>query len=73
VLMLGIGGMLGLQAATVIAPPLRALLATTPLGLADLAVIGAGATVPLVAREMLKTRRPDSLRTGASPQGDGRG
>jgi Ca2+-transporting ATPase len=68
VLVAGIGGMLGLQAATVIAPPLRTLLATTPLGLADLAVIGAGATVPLVVREALKTRRTDK-----PAQGDGRG
>jgi P-type Ca2+ transporter type 2C len=53
-LIAGIGGMLALQAATVIAPPLRTLLATTPLGLADLAVIGAGATGPLLAREAIK-------------------
>ena len=43
-----------LQAATVIVPPLRALLRTTPIGLVDLAVIGAGATVPLVVREAIK-------------------
>ena len=56
-LMVAIGGMLALQGATVVVPPLRALLATTPLGLADLAVIGAGATAPLAVREALKTRR----------------
>ena len=67
-LIAGVGGMLALQAATVIAPPLRALLATTPLGLADLALIGAGATVPLVVREALKVRRP-----GEPNQGGGRG
>jgi hypothetical protein len=33
--------MLLLQAATVIAPPLRSVLRTTPLGLVDLAVIPA--------------------------------
>jgi len=53
-LVAGIGGMLMLQAATVIVPPLRALLRTTPLGMVDLAVIGAGATVPLVVREAIK-------------------
>jgi P-type Ca2+ transporter type 2C len=63
-LVAGIGGMLGLQAATVLVPPLRGLLRTTPLGLADLAVIGAGAAAPLALREALKTRRP-----GEPPQG----
>jgi Ca2+-transporting ATPase len=67
-LVAGLGGMLALQAATVLVPPLRVLLGNTPLGLADLAVIGAGATMPLVVREALKTRRPH-----ASPQGGGRG
>jgi P-type Ca2+ transporter type 2C len=56
-LVCGVGGMLGLQAATVIVPPLRSLLATTPLGVADLAVIGAGAVAPLAVREALKMRR----------------
>jgi hypothetical protein len=49
--------MLALQGATVLVPPLRALLATSPLGVADLAVVGAGAVVPLIVREALKTRR----------------
>jgi Ca2+-transporting ATPase len=53
-LVAGVGGMLMLQAATVIVPPLRALLRTTPLGIVDLAVIGAGAAVPLVVRETIK-------------------
>jgi Ca2+-transporting ATPase len=53
-LVAGVGGMLALQAATLVAPPLRALLGTTPLGMVDLAVIGAGATAPLLAREALK-------------------
>jgi hypothetical protein len=55
-LVAGVGGMLALQAATVIVPPLRALLRTTPLGLADLVVIGAGAAAPLFVREALKTQ-----------------
>jgi Ca2+-transporting ATPase len=63
-LMVGVGGMLGLQAATVLVPPLRSLLATTPLGLADLAVIGAGAVAPLVVRETLKTRQPGEPKQG---------
>lgn len=63
-LIAGVGGMLGLQAATVIVPPLRALLATTPLGLADLALVGAGATVPLVMREGLKTQRAGGPKEG---------
>jgi P-type Ca2+ transporter type 2C len=57
VLVAGIGGMLALQGATLVLPPLRALLATSALGLADLAVVGAGAVAPLVVREALKTRR----------------
>ena len=57
VLVAGIGGMLALQGATLVVPPLRALLATSVLGVADLAVVGAGAVAPLVVREALKTRR----------------
>jgi Ca2+-transporting ATPase len=63
-LIAGVGGMLALQAATVIVPPLRALLATTPLGLTDLALIGAGATAPLVVREALKTPGRSRPRPG---------
>jgi Ca2+-transporting ATPase len=54
-LVAGIGGMLGLQAATLVVPALRALLRTTPLGVVDLAVVGAGAVAPLLVREALKT------------------
>jgi len=54
-LLAGVGGMLMLQAATVIVPPLRSLLRTTPLGLVDVALIGAGAALPLLVRETLKT------------------
>jgi Ca2+-transporting ATPase len=63
-LVAGVGGMLALQAATIAVPPLRALLGTTPLGVRDLAVVGAGAVVPLLVRETLKT-----IRTGGA--GDG--
>jgi hypothetical protein len=64
VLIAGVGGMLALQGATVLVPPLRSLLATTPLGVADLALIGAGAVAPLVIREALKTRRPQEPKQG---------
>jgi P-type Ca2+ transporter type 2C len=50
----GVSGMLLLQAATLV-PPLRGLLRTTPLGLVDVGVIGAGALVPLLVRETVKT------------------
>jgi len=62
----GVGGMLALQAATILVPPLRALLRTTPLGLGDLAVVGTGALVPLVLRETLKSIRTDDSRHGGS-------
>src|SRR5262249_52927513 len=58
----GLGGMLVLLAATFIFPPLRALLATTPLGVADLAVIGLGAATPVALREALKTRRSGDVK-----------
>jgi Ca2+-transporting ATPase len=57
VLMAGIGGMLALQGATLVVPPLRTLLATTPLGAADLGTVGIGAVTPLAIREMLKAAR----------------
>jgi hypothetical protein len=48
-----------------VAPPLRTLLQTTPLGLADLAVIGVGALAPLALREGLKTiQYPQGGRRG---------
>jgi len=64
VLVAGIGGMLALQGATLVLPPLRALLATSALGVADLTVVGAGAVVPLVVREALKTRRSSEQSQG---------
>ena len=63
-LMAGLGGMLVLQGATLIVPPLRALLGTTSLGLADLAVIGLGAVAPVALRETFKTRRPGNADKG---------
>jgi Ca2+-transporting ATPase len=49
-----LGGTLALQAASVTVPFLRTLLGTTPLGLGDWALVMAGATAPLAAREMGK-------------------
>jgi Ca2+-transporting ATPase len=48
---------LGVQAATVLFPPLRALLRTTPIGLADAAAIAACAVAPTIGREALKRLR----------------
>jgi Ca2+-transporting ATPase len=48
---------LGAQAATVLFPPLRGLLRTTPIGLADAAVIAACAAAPTLARELRKRLR----------------
>ncbi len=61
---------LGLQAATVLFPPLRALLRTSPIGLADAAVVAACAVAPTVGREGLKRLRAlAAARTGpAAPK-----
>ncbi len=48
---------LGAQAATVLFPPLRALLRTTPIGLGDAAVIAACAAAPTLGREAMKRLR----------------
>jgi hypothetical protein len=58
--------MLVLQAATLVAPPLRTLLRTAPLGLTDLVLIGAGSVTPLLVRETLKTLRSDGRKDGGS-------
>jgi Ca2+-transporting ATPase len=54
---LALGGSLALQALAMLLPPLRGLLGTGTLGLADLGVIGAGAVVPLLVNEATKTVR----------------
>jgi Ca2+-transporting ATPase len=56
---------LGAQAATVLFPPLRGLLRTTPIGLADVAVIAACASAPTLGRETLKRLRQ---QVAAKPQ-----
>ena len=45
---------LAAQAGTVLFPPLRALLRTTPIGLADAGVVLAAAVAPTLAREAIK-------------------
>jgi Ca2+-transporting ATPase len=61
---------LAAQAATVLFPPLRALLRTAPIGVVDAAVIAACAASPTLARETLKrlrwrAARPISPNPGA--------
>lgn len=51
---------LAAQAGTVLLPPLRGLLRTTPIGLADAGVIVAAAATPTLAREALKRLAPAS-------------
>jgi hypothetical protein len=53
---------LAAQAGTVLFPPLRALLRTTPIGLVDAGVILSAAAAPTLAREALKRlrRAPES-------------
>jgi P-type Ca2+ transporter type 2C len=53
-----IGGSLGLQILAATAPPLRALLGLTPLGLADWALVATSAVLPLVARSVGGGQRP---------------
>jgi Ca2+-transporting ATPase len=48
---------LGAQAATVLFPPLRALLRTAPIGLADAVVVAACAAAPTLGREAMKRLR----------------
>jgi len=48
---------LGVQAATVLFPPLRRLLGTVPLNAVDAALIAAGAALPTIARELRKRLR----------------
>ena len=65
-LLAGVGGMLALQAATLVVPPLRGLLRTTPIGVADLVLIGAAATTPVLVRETLKTFSANGTMQGGS-------
>jgi Ca2+-transporting ATPase len=51
-------GMGGLQAAVNLIPALRRMLGTTPLGIIDLLVIGAGTLLPLIVNEATKPAAP---------------
>ncbi len=51
-----VGTLLVAQAGTVLLPAARRLLRTTPIGLADVAVIAGTAALPLAVRELLKER-----------------
>lgn len=59
---------LAAQAGTVLFPPLRRVLRTTPLGMADAAVVALTAAVPLMVRELLKERAP---RPGTGSEASG--
>ena len=49
-----LGGSLALQLLTMVVPPLRQFLGVSPIGLADTAVIGASALIPLIVNEATK-------------------
>jgi Ca2+-transporting ATPase len=51
-------GMAGLQTVVSVVPAFRRLLGTTPLGIIDLAVIGAGTLLPLIVNEATKPPAP---------------
>jgi Ca2+-transporting ATPase len=63
---LALGGSLALQALAMVLPPLRTLLGTGLPSLLDLAVIGAGAVLPLVLNEASKSVRG----AGRAPEGE---
>jgi Ca2+-transporting ATPase len=56
-LKLALGGSFALQLLAMIVPGLRSLLGIQRIGLADVAVIGAGATIPLLINDMNKRAR----------------
>ena len=58
---LALGGTLSLQLLAALAPGLRKLLGTSPLGILDGLVVAAGATLPLLINEATKAT-PDSTR-----------
>ena len=53
-----VGWSLAAQAGTVLLPAARRLLRTTPIGPVDALVVATTAVLPLLARELLKERRP---------------
>jgi Ca2+-transporting ATPase len=66
------GVSLGVQVLAAVVPGLRSLLGTTPLGLVDALVVGAGATLPLLVNEATKSIESHALvRHGGSHPGAG--
>jgi len=63
-LLAALGGTLALQVAAVVAPPLRRLLGTTPLGAADWGLVATGAVVPLIVKEASKVTSMPALSQG---------
>jgi len=63
-LLKAIGGMVGLQALVSVVPAARRLLGTTPLGIADLLVLGGSVLLPLLANEMTKPEAPAGASLG---------
>lgn len=57
-LSLAVGGSLALQLVAALVPGLRSLLGITPVGIADIAAIGAGALLPLLINEATKPAPP---------------
>jgi Ca2+-transporting ATPase len=69
-------GSLGLQALALVVPGLRSLLGVTPINLIDGLVIGAGAVLPFVVNEKLKTmtspsRAPEEAESQPSAHASG--
>jgi len=58
-----VGGTLALQLAAMALPPLRGLLGLTPLSLADWALVGAAAALPLVLKEIRLQGEADGTAT----------
>lgn len=65
-----IAGMAGLQAAVSLLPGARRLLGTTPLGIADLAVIAAGVLGPLAVNELSKSGEDSRQETDIDEDSD---
>ncbi len=59
-----IGGMAGLQVLVNALPAARRLLGTTPLGFADVLVLGGSVLLPLLANEMTKPKAPQEETDG---------
>jgi len=69
-LLKAIGGMAGLQALVSVWPAARRLLGTSPLGIADLLVLGGSVLLPLLVNEMTKPEAPQEQSDGEQPEED---